>query len=1048
MKQATRHPCNFNIRATVEQKEHSKRDIANCGTQCPPLNKPAAPRTYCGPFPFMEHHETIPTYLSHQPIPRETTTLSLEPSTIEDKRENRKSLRIRPSQILENAETVPLSPLNLSFKTEPAQRTPRMSLFNLFSRPKVEKQRGYAERGLERPSLPTKNASSSTPNLVVQVQPSSAAATTPDAPSLRTNATKSTSRLTFKEPPPRALHERKTGPFEPPPLFQAYPQATKDGVLEVSNMSAEAVLQKSKSKKATASQLRAIDDTFRDGSTEETLSFETRRGPKSTLKHVANGASVNVDLPRKIFVLVTSGYLLQYTETGPSDRLPERMLHLGKESAAFACDLLPGKHYVLQVSQAVDPQGVIIANSGSIFSKLGIRSATAKRMTSNFLLVMPSAGEMESWMSAIRQEIESLGGNKVVPEPVRPGTGDAAAKMTELKKTPSHSHRYQIKRNPSKVTGVTSPRQATSPKASPRTGPEKFSSDIGMIDGIEIEASKLDKESQEATARNRALSDVSSMTSSAAASLEQHQLNNIRSSGSISNRMSFTSQTPTVATTVGTSRTNSLVGSPPSPQNKAGSTESVRQNTLPFKTRYRPMIPYNGTRRLSTQPLPTPKEGQALPTINTSPIDTSHSVIVESPVTGSNPPLPLTTTPPKPLTTVHSDPNLKGSMSVKEKHDSKVPSPPPTPPSENERPTSLVGDLPSPSTWSTSRLNTRRTSLVQSPASQVISPQSDAAPTRRTSVIQSTTSPTSGFQEEPNRTLGTNKAKRISFSMPLKVNPSGQHAPTQPVRTRRASQIHDPDTAGETPVVHTLTATIDSSRRVSFTQMHSSTSLPSQRGVQRSPSPRLSLFPSPISLPAGILPEPPRRSSSATGLACQFPPPPQAQAQAQASSRTLRRPASMQVRSDHAPFLASVRNSTGPPDGRAAPIRGMKPSRSAGKVATLSQQSDSNAFRALKVEPPSLLEEADKATPLPPRSVSPMPSRPGSRSSVRKSIRTRSSLPELDLGIPVVGLGPPAPPPSAPLPLPPSASRPTSPTAMDSVNPGINIVAGLGIRVS
>lgn len=1042
-------------------------------------------------------------------ISSEGTDWPLNSSTtsVPDKQARRKSLRVRPTEYLENAE--PLSPLNLSPIFAPPPSSSKMSLFHLFSRPKVERQRGYAEKGVDvSQHQPTKHAAASTPNLVVHVQPpANNELRVPTPMSLQSNRSKSPAKVTFKEPVPRDPAERRHGIFEPPPLFQAYPQSMKDGLLEVSDLSPEAVLHKTKGKKSKA-------DT--DGAGEDALSYKTKKSAKSSFRHVGNGASVNVDLPRKIFVLVTSGYLLQYAESGPSDRLPEKMLHLGKESAAFACDLLPGKHYVLQVSQAVDQEGVVIASSSSIFSKLGIRSAAAKRMTSGFLLVMPSAKEMESWMSALRQEIEYLGGKRSRPDTVvRSKTGETG---TDLKKTPSQSHRYQVKRNPAKVTNVTSPKRSTamasptqamfslqsptlstfmvpSPTLSPLPMPslskspkieeeKEDDSDTATIDGIEMEASKLDEEGPQASPRKRTTSDAPSMSSSAVVSVEHQQLNNVRNSFSTT-RTSHTSQAGTVVTTGGTSRTNSLVGSPPSPV--VGGLEAARDNVAPLKPQYRPMASagYSVNRRRSAVPLPTPRDGQTLPTLNTSPAKPRQSVISESPVAGQQfPSPPKTNSPPSRLTAAQSEPNLKAVNNTKEKHDSKVPMPPPIPAEDRERPESFVGDLPPPSTWSSTRLPTRRTSLMQ------------------TSPVQISPIPTPPTQTEAPRAPELNKPKRMSFSMPLKINPSLPNNVSPPVNNRRRSQLGTlgtPDAAGEQPVVHTLTAKVDSSRRISVSQYSSSPSIPSPipemsstkrlsiadyqsspslltpdgqiampkrssisqypstsslantTGRERSSSgARLSLFPNQFSMPTSMPPEPPKRSSSAMAQTTNVQP----------NAKTLRRPTSMQVRSDHAPFLQSIRNSTGPLDGRAVPIRGMKPSRSATNVAALAQQSPSlaapsNSFHGLRFDTPTLSEEEDKATPLPERAISPLPpSRPGSRSGSRKGLKTRSSLPELDLGIPVVGLGPPAPPPSAPLPAPPPppASRTTSPTPIDGSNvnfsAGIDAVAGLGIRVS
>jgi hypothetical protein len=404
---------------------------------------------------------------------------------------------------------------------------------------------------------------------------------------------------------------------------------------------------------------------------------------------------------------------------------------------------------------------------------------------------------------------------------------------------------------------------------------------------------------------------------------------------------------------------------------------------------------------------------------------------------------PRNASPRNRLSTVQSEPNLKASTSTAEKHDSKISTPPPAPATDEERPESFVGDLPPPSTWSSTRVPSRRTSLMQPPPTQ---------------------SPAAQPQPDAPRLAELNRAKRTSFSMPLKVNPQVPTSLTPPTNNRRRSQLGTPEPAGEQPIVHTLTAKVDSSKRISISQYQSSPSLPlpaqnigtiipkraSVSQFHTSPSlsdpnrmqrsSRLSLFPNPITLPAGVPPEPPRRSSSATAQTV--------------NGQTLRRPTSMQVRSDHAPFLQSVRNSTGPLDGRAVPIRGMKPSRSASNVAALASQAHSappniSSFNGLKFDTPTLSEESDEPTPLPERGISPMPHpRPGSRSGVRKGGKRSSALPELDLGIPVVGLGPPAPPPSAPLPAPPPGSRTTSPAPIDRANVNLDAVAGLGIRVS
>lgn len=1003
----------------------------------------------------MKRNDTQPGSSSTRSRPRPIDLAQAPLPTRDPQRQKRQSVRLRPSELLDNAE--PPSPLNGSslYSVPASTAAGKMSLFHLFSRPKVERARGHAEKGLDAPAVTRKagnglKSSASTPNLALRAQHDLDAPPTPTVSPAFAPGAKPASRLKFKEPSKPAARERKPGSFDPPPLFQAYPQSMKDGMLELSLLSAETVQQKSKSRRAGG--LPA--DLKAEAAAEDTSSLDTKRSTMAHLKHVASGSVTHVELPRKIFVLITSGYLLQYSDTGPSDRLPERMLHLGKESAAFACDLVPGKHYVLQVSQAVDEDGIVVINSGSLLSKLGIRTAAAKRMTSTFLLVMPDAREMGSWMTAIRKEIEARGGTRMEvnasAEPQPP------SEVVDLRKTPSQSHRYKVQRDPSMGAPVTPPTEAPPPMPTPSPKREHDKSDTATIDGIEMEASKLTDSEPQPRSRTRSPSDAPSASSSTALSVDQQQLDNLRSSGS-NKRFSKASQAPTVATTVTTSRANSLTGSPPSDSLGTASLDPVQES--PAKPSYRMLASYS-TRRRSAAPSGVVKDSQLLPGIDTSPhkfkaTTTEHAT--ESPVVGHNLLAHATAPSPQPskrLSLARSEPNLHAAGVVREKHDSKVPLPPLPQDPEKERPESFVGDLPPPSTWQSTRVASRRTSMLQS--ASAMTAQAQGSPTR-TLTSSTSSSPSQVTQPAPE----TSRPKRMStFSIPLKINPSTPNSQPISTRSRRRSSAHDPDPPGETPVVHALTATVEPSRRASVAH-----TTMTAHGLQKSPSQRLSLFPAQSPSPPAATTTPSPRSS-----ADQTPP-------AAANARTLRRPTSMQVRSDHAPFLSSMRNSTnGPPAVRnfaapTAPIRGLKPSRSASNVPALAAAPTPpisiDALKDLDFGLPPPRDEADdKAMPLQPLTASraqsplPPPSRAGSRLSVPRGVKTRSSLPELDLGIPVVGLGPPAPPPSAPLPQPPTqsrpgsrlgASRPSSPAPAANGSPkggGIDAIAGLGIRVS
>lgn len=118
---------------------------------------------------------------------------------------------------------------------------------------------------------------------------------------------------------------------------------------------------------------------------------------------------------KRIFVLLIAGYLLQYSKSGSSDRLPEKVLKLGRDSAAFVSDLVPGRPFVLQVSQSVNREStelVLPQQSRSFFSRIGIGHSQSKRATSNMLVVFDNADEMETWMMTIRKEIDKLDGGR------------------------------------------------------------------------------------------------------------------------------------------------------------------------------------------------------------------------------------------------------------------------------------------------------------------------------------------------------------------------------------------------------------------------------------------------------------------------------------------------------------------------------------------------------------------------------------------------------------------------------------------------------------
>lgn len=204
--------------------------------------------------------------------------------------------------------------------------------------------------------------------------------------------------------------------WEPPPLFKAYPQAIKHATLPAPCLPADAIVR--------AQQL------IKHGSPENSPDFEgkEKRDYRQAMK--AADSLYRLEWTRKIFMLVTSGYLLQYSADGSFDRLPEMILELGSHCAAFASDAIPGKHWVLQISQTFDDNGTATIDSKKTFLSR-IRLPDSPKMAKSFLLVLESADDLAAWLLVMRREIEGLSGNEYIPK--TPGMPDTAQPL----------HRYQ-----------------------------------------------------------------------------------------------------------------------------------------------------------------------------------------------------------------------------------------------------------------------------------------------------------------------------------------------------------------------------------------------------------------------------------------------------------------------------------------------------------------------------------------------------------------------------------------------------------------------------
>jgi hypothetical protein len=927
----------------------------------------------------------------------------------------------------------PLPPI-MDTLNEPLQgpRKPNMSLFSLFSRPKVQKLRGYAESGLVTPR-PNNDAMASRTNLDDSKPHSSQELPrSTSSMSFRTHRTHGSNHKVRHPTARRVSQDHRLLNYDPPPLFQAFARSTKNGLVEVSTASPETVTAKSRTKRVGALHLpaegtsRGSSDTSRSGDALRLGRFASRTSGSLNVTHV--------DLERKIFVLVTTGHLLQYSEYGPSGRLPEKVLVLGENSAAFASDLISGRPYVCQISQEVDDDGVPVPPSGSLFSKVGFRSTAEKKMIANVLLVLPDGEELNEWLYAVRQQIEEQGG----PSSSHFGSTPAQIQVEqEQQEESAPMQRYHIRRASSQIEPpiAEGPDTSVSPiEVSPATEPmlHERTKSRGSIEEAEAFADMLaagasytkprsstdDAEAfgdmlaagasytKAESTRGRSPSDALSINSSAAQSVDHLRLSSLRSSVRMSTNTNVTGWT---------SRTNSLSS------DHAPNKQSLESPNESFGPRgpYRNLSSYgtgSASKRRSAMPTGPPPPVPSGPAIDLT-IKTKISSPVltdlgeDSPVMGWNPSTSITALPPiaprgKVLSSRQSMPLLTEGGS---KHDSKI-VPPPVISENGERPQSFVGDLPSSKHWATKLSTGKRSSKIQSPPTDKQMHRMSSAPSLRTSALSSAP-----------RTARRNTS--TPFTLPLKINPSGSPSSASWQNSRqmqsRQSQ-HSPDSSDpETPLprISTLTAHVATDGNSPTTPAKSlpadniplnptgpdDAAIPARNPTPPKPTAPAPAAPKRLSIFPSMQPNPTTLDNK--HIPARVRPPSLSIPTSPYQPNSSKRPISIQIRAsanlnpNSAPFLASLPNHQ--------------------KGATRPSLSANRSF-----------------TP-PIRSLK--PSRPGS-----STFRSRSSLPALDLGIPVVGLGPPAPPPMTPLPLPPTLGGGGSGRSSRAASPA---PSGLGIRV-
>ncbi|TVY29493.1 hypothetical protein LHYA1_G001505 [Lachnellula hyalina] len=386
----------------------------------------------------------------------------------------------------------------------------------------------------------------------------------------RTSKSSPRSTKTYPQPPTR------TSPtWDPPPLFQAYPQAVKHATLSASTLSADAILRISNHKRNSS--VREETTQARQNGGDPIAAVKKTERAKGRHRRQISGSISKADWTQKIFILVTSGYLLQYAATGSFDRLPEKMMKLGKESVAFASDVIPGKHWVLQISQAMDSDGVPAADSRSLLSRLTFRGADYRRSATSLLLVLNSAEDMDAWMAVVRKEIEALGGKKLVSETGKP---KADGNVMQLKERPSH--RYLVQKDPDQFSNP------ASPQALCFAPPWNVENPTGET--MEDAASTLvDPEPPVIRPSTGHCSRTNSTTSR-----DEQQLDNLRHS---TNRLSYMS-----------SGQRTLISSPATSPNRESfsASEDIPPSIFTEESRPRPIASAINERRRSMQNMPVP----------------------------------------------------------------------------------------------------------------------------------------------------------------------------------------------------------------------------------------------------------------------------------------------------------------------------------------------------------------------------------------------------------------------------------------------------------
>ncbi|KAH0041568.1 hypothetical protein KCU80_g3608, partial [Aureobasidium melanogenum] len=288
----------------------------------------------------------------------------------------------------------------------------------LFSRPRVEKQRGFNESGYAVTPIIEPGRATPSPDPIIRV-PQNASNNGSQAPYPRPSTSLSIhedrrnlarSRTTTSSDDAR---EEEDVPILPS-LFDIYSDSSKVTIAQAIDESGQSRL--TRPRKSNASHITPAHIHEERRGSVDSIKGEYKAQSRSGRNSLSQGP-----FQRKIFALSNDGIILQYPEKGGGERLPERALQLGSESVAFACDLVPGRPYVLQVDQKPNAVSDLhtTPSQTSLLTKIGLKDNLPRVGDHSILIILDTAEELTSWMNAVRKQIQLLGavmGNGLKPE--------------------------------------------------------------------------------------------------------------------------------------------------------------------------------------------------------------------------------------------------------------------------------------------------------------------------------------------------------------------------------------------------------------------------------------------------------------------------------------------------------------------------------------------------------------------------------------------------------------------------------------------------------